>query len=773
MSITGQDLYNLLPGYYRVKDTQLAGSRNLLNATETARLQALQSMPPPLSAALQAELDGLLAKASRGPLLSLMMLIAEQVGAVEEDLDQLYDDAFIETCADWVIPYIGDLIGYQAVHGVAAAVSSPRAEVAHTISFRRRKGTVLVMEQLARDVTGWGAHAVEFFRLLADTQYMNHVRPGNHYAPDLRGWKPLAHMGGGFDKTAHKVDVRRIAVERGKHNIPNIGIFLWSLSGYGLLKATAAPAPPVPAAGGMASACFRMSPLGRDLPLFNKLIPQGSDIAAPAKPRNVTDALKRQVLCKDIQGGAGAVYYGEGKSLALYVDANLLSPYQVRVCDLSGPDGAWINTPPSGSPYAAAVDPVLGRIALPAAAAGAAPAAVQATYFYGFNGNIGGGDYAREAGFAVATQASPPVFPFGRAQAATTSLLATLNAAIASVSGGGQAAVEITDNGIYTLAPASAGGAIPLAVPAGATLEFRAAEGCRPTVVLSGELQVSGGADSLLFLDGLVLAYVAPAVGGTLPTSLVHVTGAPANQLTTLNIANCTLVPGLALEPDGTPQPAYAGIPALIADLPGLALDVQNSILGAMWVNGFAAADLTDSIIDATDPTGAAYMAPPQAGSPGPGPGGALTLSGCTVVGKVYSSLLGLVSDSVVWAALAATDTPGSPGAWSAALWAARRQEGCVRFSYVPAASILPRNFECVQEGPGAPQPAFVSLRYGDPGYCKLSWCTDDQIRRGADDGGEMGAFHFLLAPLRETDLTIRMQEYLPVGMEFGIYYEN
>jgi hypothetical protein len=36
-----------------------------------------------------------------------------------------------------------------------------------------------------------------------------------------------------------------------------------------------------------------------------------------------------------------------------------------------------------------------------------------------------------------------------------------------------------------------------------------------------------------------------------------------------------------------------------------------------------------------------------------------------------------------------------------------------------------------------------------------------------------MGAFHFLLAPLRETDLRVRMQEYLPVGLEFGIFYET
>jgi hypothetical protein len=46
-------------------------------------------------------------------------------------------------------------------------------------------------------------------------------------------------------------------------------------------------------------------------------------------------------------------------------------------------------------------------------------------------------------------------------------------------------------------------------------------------------------------------------------------------------------------------------------------------------------------------------------------------------------------------------------------------------------------------------------------------------VRRGADDGGEMGAFHFVLAPLREDDLRVRLQEYVPVGMEFGIIYQN
>ena len=100
-------------------------------------------------------------------------------------------------------------------------------------------------------------------------------------------------------------------------------------------------------------------------------------------------------------------------------------------------------------------------------------------------------------------------------------------------------------------------------------------------------------------------------------------------------------------------------------------------------------------------------------------------------------------------------------------------QQGCVRFSYLPAMSTIPRQYECVVQAHDTAQPLFYSLQYGAPGYCKLLPSTDDAIRRGADDEGEMGAFHFVLAPLRENDLLVRLQEYLPAGLEFGIFYQT
>src|SRR5262245_17629672 len=125
------------------------------------------------------------------PLRALLALIARELTALEENLDQLYDDQFIETCAEWVAPYIGDLIGYRPLHGVAPRIASPRAEVANTIAYRRRKGTALMLEQLASDVTDWPARVVEFFEQLAITQYLKHLRPHARATADLRDTRAM------------------------------------------------------------------------------------------------------------------------------------------------------------------------------------------------------------------------------------------------------------------------------------------------------------------------------------------------------------------------------------------------------------------------------------------------------------------------------------------------------------------------------------------------------------------------------------------------------
>ena len=158
-------------------------------------------------------------------------MIANEVGLVEADIAKLYDDWFIETCDEWVVPYIGDLIGARNLHPVSAQTFSRRAWVANTLGYRRRKGTATMLEQLARDATGWPAHAVEFFERLAWTQYMNHVRLHAPATASLRSPNALE-----LRQCARSIRSRTrwtcasIERGRGRHNIPNVGLFLWRLA---------------------------------------------------------------------------------------------------------------------------------------------------------------------------------------------------------------------------------------------------------------------------------------------------------------------------------------------------------------------------------------------------------------------------------------------------------------------------------------------------------------------------------------------------------------
>src|ERR1700737_3057083 len=121
------------------------------------------------------------------PLRALLRVIAEQVSVVEKDIAGLYENWFIETCQDWVVPYIGALVGYTPVSTLTEAsttkraldrerIMAPRREVANTIRFRRRKGTLAVLQELAEALSGWSARAGEFCRLPAVTQNIDYLR---------------------------------------------------------------------------------------------------------------------------------------------------------------------------------------------------------------------------------------------------------------------------------------------------------------------------------------------------------------------------------------------------------------------------------------------------------------------------------------------------------------------------------------------------------------------------------------------------------------------
>ena len=53
----------------------------------------------------------------------LVAVIAGQVAVLEENLEQLYDNHFVETAAPWALPYLGDLLGIRGLLTGATARS--------------------------------------------------------------------------------------------------------------------------------------------------------------------------------------------------------------------------------------------------------------------------------------------------------------------------------------------------------------------------------------------------------------------------------------------------------------------------------------------------------------------------------------------------------------------------------------------------------------------------------------------------------------------------
>jgi hypothetical protein len=678
MSFDAQALYELLPAVYRLRDGEGAAG-------------------------------------TKGVLRGLIDVIAGEVAALEEDLEQLYDDQFIETCAEWVAPYIGDLLGYRTLYGMTDKVGSPRAEVANTIAYRRRKGTAAMLEQLARDVTGWDARAVEFFQLLAATQYLNHLRPHSLAWVGVRRAEGAPRIDGPFDVAGHSVEVRRIARRRGRHNIPNVGIHAWRLRDYPL---RAVPAEKF-VTNDNTDRRYLLSPLRANLPLFSH--PEAEEsITHIAERGNVPDAITRRELWDHL-----ATFYP--RSVEVTVDGTRLPPDAVASSDLSDVTGGWA--------YPAVdrvlVDPALGRLSLPPSLTvdGTAVSMIHpvVTYSYGFPADIGGGPYPRLATFSNDLGA-PAAVPPGTIAAAVTNLA-------------GSGLIEVSGNGRLDET-------LKITAGDGERIELRAAEGSRPVINLGADFEIDLGDDADVTLNGLVF------------------TGAPLRVPTTakggrLRLVHCTLVPGIDQKLDG--EPTSPGTPSLVVSSGLVVVEIERSIVGGVRANENAIVRVTDSIVDAGGRSEVAYAAPT-----GKAAGGELEVIGSTVIGKVHARILRLVSNSILDARLGEADT------WDHPVAAQRRQEGCLRFSYVPPGSRTPRRYECEPSSDDDAlrvQPQFTSERYGDPAYCQLSLRCPSEIRTGADDESEMGAYHNLFAPQRETNLHVRLEEYLRFGLEAGVMY--
>jgi hypothetical protein len=234
------------------------------------------------------------------PLRAYLGAIEEAFGALHDDIGRLYDNLFIDTCEDWVVPYLGDLLGTTHLKGEPRTL---RADVADTIALRRRKGTLGAIERLAADLTGWACRGVELRENLGWRQHLNHQRPDAGGLPPwgsesitrfmvprggtapVRDPASLALLGTPFDSFAYTADVKP-AVDDVRHvNLPNLAIFLWRLAAWQwpalppLVKGvTDLGAQPVPLARFVVR--LDLHPLDRPVQLFNIARPADLDLGA-------------------------------------------------------------------------------------------------------------------------------------------------------------------------------------------------------------------------------------------------------------------------------------------------------------------------------------------------------------------------------------------------------------------------------------------------------------------------------------------------------------
>jgi len=666
-----------------------------------------------------------------GPLRELCNRIGAQMAVVRRSVDRMWEDQSIETCDDWVLPYIADLLATNLVAGLGSR--GQRLDIANTVYYRRRKGTVAILEEIAADITNWDVRVIEFFRRIGRTRHsldpafgwpadttdpsaaqqlqiaegLVGVRTGSPAGgwADLRNTYGASLVGTAFDEFSHTVDVRVGSGMVGWHNIPQLGVFIWRLQSFPASGST-----PVAVTG--CPGQYTFDPTGRQVPLFAASIRSFGDTWTYRSEWQIGMPIGNLLWLAET-----ANLYGNSLQVML-VEGNSATPLTTDQITLY---------------------PELGRFSTTATLT-AETATV--AYHYGFSSTIGAGPYDRRLqGVAPLVSADPTSEWLGGVN--------VLAAPLAALTDGGGTLV-IQDSLTYTqvsdVGPITA---LPGQVAGTATVAIRAAQSTRPVIRLpipasgTSAWNFTGTAGSSLLLDGLLVS------GGNVVLKGVF---------DSVTISCCTIDPGTADETktppvigtsmDGRPlAPCQILIEGEVSQL-----TIDRSIVGPIIVQGgsVTTVTVTNSIIQAIN-SGQAILVPT----------GELDLSRTTVLGTSQAHRVS-ISECIIDDVITAVDT----------------QHGCVRFSACAQGSVVPRQYESVTILPGAM--LFTSTAYGDPGYCQLLTSVDTQILSGsqgatiwagAADGSEMGAFARDQNPIRERSIGIKYQEYMPIGLTPAIIY--
>jgi len=793
----------------------------------------------------------------------LLQIASRVLNDVEDDLWQRFDDLFVETSADWVVPYIGELVANDALfdddradsartatalftdlapHDLRPPIAARvRADVARTIYYRRRKGTPAMLEELARNVTGWPVHLVECFELLDWPQFLEHLRPQAALL-DVRRPERCERAIGPFSDAVRCVDVREptLGGSRGAVVAEGALVPVTSTDSEAVVdrRAVDPVAPPyapktvaffgwrvqanplvfVPAK--QSAVCpfgWSFSPLGNPAPLFSRWLREG-DANGLVTELQVPQPIRRGRFALDLDAyvtrppvrALATDFYGNFRdlpgvnlppapqtSVTVYLDGVAVAPCanpagvgaacSPRIRCIRVDDFATAQQPPG---KVVALDVVNGRLLLGSGliANPAAPPTVTVSSFVGQAAGFGGGGYDRRPW--IVPDAPSTGAPLQRIHVGTRPRppsvkplppqVSTLTNAIALWVAGGRlpTVIVIDDSGTYALP-----GTITL--DNDSSLVIEAANGERPLLHTPNpgtRIDAVVPAGTRDYLSTLTLS-------GVLVEGHLNVIG-PVNRL---RLWHSTLTPGRRLHEDGRPSSTQ---PSIIvsggADFTQLRVEVAFSILGPINLPPtIDRVTILDSVVDGLDAGGA------LAGPAVVGTGGAATDLGPSLYAE-RSTVIGAVH---------VVSMDASECIFTGHVEVQQTQHGCVRFSYLPLDSVSSRRFRCQPEltasqAAGAAvanavaanplltvaqqqaiaagartgvvavlAPSFTARGYGRPEYGQLAASCPAEITEGTEDGSEMGVLCHVKQAQRESNLRIRLAEYLPFGLDPALIY--
>ena len=709
-----------------------------------------------------------------GELQELLDRIGSQFAVLRRSIDRMWENQSIETCDDWVIPYIGDLLATRLVSCLDARAQ--RLDVAKTIYYRRRAGTLGLLEQLVADIAGRDARAVEFFRRLGRTRHQFDPPIGNAFVADAPAWATSTSYAAGA------------VVANG----PNAYVCI----GAGVSGAGGGPTGAAASIHDGGAVWQFYQPVGALVPaVIAGLVGAGSrtpaggfaDLRDNYAAANTGTAFDEYAHTADLRAGvqsfgwynishvglfiwwlqsflvAGATpvastsapganpcftFDPSGRQIPLFApSARTAASYGD---DWVSPDAWQLPTQVSETLWNAFPDPLYPSAFAVLYGAGGAPAPVDrqdvtihpeqglfsfkagpptgtilTQYHFGLLGAVGAGGQLLP----------PPVGPTAQANAP-----AALAAQLAAFSG--DTTIEITNSITYP------GLASPLDIGAN-SLVLTAASGQRPMIRWAGgggSLVIHGkGGD--LTIQGIWLQGADITLTGSFDTvTFKYVTldpGSEGDTPGTLGVA----IDGMSLAPSGLLVEAAVGN-----------LVIANSITGPIATQNAGAVEqftVTDSIIQAVDTGGAG---PQDALS---SQLGAITLSRCTVLGP--SRVHKLNASECIFDDVTVVDDD---------------QEGCVRFSAIAEGSKVHAPYRSVTVP--ARGPIFRSRRFGDPDFARLFRLADaaivqpkdgDTILGGAQNGSEMGVWQSEGVTLKKRGLVLKFEEYAPLGV-FPVWIE-